>query len=245
YKQALVTAKTIEGEDKLAALRLRDAERSLDELRADLARTVVRAPRDGIVLSCPVKEGMNVLAGTELCTIGTTDRLVVELPVDQVDIVRVKKGQKATITHEGLPGVKIPGEVCAVPPQAVELGGERVFPVQIVLDNREGFLRPGMTVDAEIVTAHLKGVLTVPLLAVLEEEDKNGEVQRFVFRVEQGKAVKTKVVVGLTSENEAEIKEGLVEGDLYVAGDYETILHLKDGTGVKEKKKAAGGADGK
>ena len=240
YQQALVSAKTLEGEEKLAALRLRDAERTLDELREDLAKTRVRAPRAGIVLSCPVKEGMNVLAGTELCTIGTTDRLVVELPVDEVDIARVKKDQKATITHEGLPGVKILGEVSAIPPQAVEVGGERVFPVKIALANQEGLLRPGMSVDVDIVTDHLTNVLTVPLLAILEEEDKKGEVQKFIFLVKEGKAVKTRVVVGLTSESEAEIREGLAEGDAYVAGDYETILHLKDGARVKEKKKAEG-----
>ncbi|MCL6614316.1 MAG: efflux RND transporter periplasmic adaptor subunit [Firmicutes bacterium] len=238
HQQAIVSAKAVEGEEELAALRLRDAEGNLAELRQDLARTMVRAPRDGIVLSCPAKAGMSVPAGAELCTIGTTRRLVVELPVDEVDIAQLKKGQKATITHEGLPGVKIPGEVSAIPPQAVERGGERVFPVEIAIDNTEGLLHPGMSVDTEIVTNHLTGVLTVPLLAILEEENAEGEIERFIFLVREGKAVKTRVIIGASNESEAEIREGLAEGDAYVSGDYETILRLKDGSSVREKKRA-------
>ena len=236
YQGALLTVKGVEAEERTVSLKRRDAERNLAELRADLARTVVRAPRDGIVLSCPVKAGMSVPAGTALCAIGATRRLVVELPVNEVDIVQVRKGQKATITHEGLPGVKIPGEVETIPPQALESGGERVFPVKILIDNTGGFLRPGMTVDTEIVTNHLAGVLTVPLLAILEEENAEGDMERYIFRVREGKAVKTRIVIGASNESEAEIRQGLAEGDAYVAGDYETILRLKDGSSVREKK---------
>lgn len=206
----------------------------LSNARQDLDRTKVRATRSGVVLYCPVEEGMTVAPGTELCEIGELSKLVVELPVDEIDITQIKLGQPATITQEGLPDLKLTGSVIEIAPQAVQNQGENVFPVKIRIDNSSGLLRSGMSVDTEIVTNDLKNVLTVPLLAVLEEEH-NGKTEKYLFKVIDGKAVKTKITAGFSSDSDLEVLGGIREGDTYVSGDYETILHLKDKTAVRQR----------
>lgn len=236
--QAILSDKTDEGREKLLRLKLKDAQRSLAEAQEELAKTKVRATQSGRVLLCPVKEGMTVPAGTELCRIGRIDRLQVILPVDEIEITQVKIGQKATITHLGLPELKLTGAVEKIALQAVERGGQSVFQVEIGLSNQEDLLRPGMSVDTEILTNHLTGVLTLPLLAVLEEENEQGVAERYVFLAQDEKAVKTKITTGLSSDSAIEVTGGISEGEPFVAGDYDTILHIKDGSNIREKKES-------
>ena len=225
---------TLSQEEKQVAQSTQLAGIKLSNARLDLDRTKVRATRNGIILFCPAKEGMAVTPGTELCQIGELSKLVVELPVDEIDITQIKLGQPATITQEGLTELKLKGTVIAIAPQAVKNQNENVFPVKIRIDNSSGMLRSGMSVDTEIVTNDLKDVLTVPLLAVLEEEH-NGKTEKYLFKVIDGKAVKTKITAGFSSDSELEVLGGIKEGDTYVPGDYETILHLKDKTAVWQR----------
>ncbi|HEX7713484.1 MAG TPA: efflux RND transporter periplasmic adaptor subunit [Bacillota bacterium] len=225
---------TLSQEEKQVAQSTQLAGIKLSNARLDLDRTKVRATRNGIILFCPAKEGMAVTPGTELCQIGELSKLVVELPVDEIDITQIKLGQPATITQEGLTELKLKGTVIAIAPQAVKNQNENVFPVKIRIDNSSGMLRSGMSVDTEIVTNDLKDVLTVPLLAVLEEEHK-GKTEKYLFKVIDGKAVKTKITAGFSSDSELEVLGGIKEGDTYVSGDYETILHLKDKTAVRQR----------
>lgn len=128
------------------------------------------------------------------------------------------------------------GEVDQVALKGITKGSEIVFPVTILIDNQDGNLRPGMTVDVEIITASVGETLTIPLLALVEDEEPNGEIGKYVFKIIDDTAVKTRVKTGLSNESRVEILEGLLEGDSYVSGDYDTILHLKDGTKVRPKK---------
>lgn len=233
--QALLKSRSDDGQKKLLQLKLNDAQRKLRDAKEELAKTKVYAPQDGMILSCPVKKGMSVAMGTELCQIGNTDYLEAVLPVDEVDITQVKTGQKVTITHPGISGVEFLGTVLAIAPQAEKRGDEYVFPVKIGVENKDGRLLPGMSVDAEIETNHLSNVLTVPLLAVLEEENKNGQIVKYLFLVKDGKATKTEIETGISNDSDIEVKAGIALGDTYVSGDYETILHLKDGSSVRAK----------
>ncbi|MCL6590109.1 MAG: efflux RND transporter periplasmic adaptor subunit [Firmicutes bacterium] len=234
-EQLEAAALALEQEEKQVAQASKLAELNLSNAQEDLVRTKVRATRSGMILYCPVKEGMTAPQGTELCQIGDLRHLVVELPVDEIDITQIKIGQAATVTQEGLSELKLPGTVIEIAPQAVSVAGENVFPVKIRIDNSKGILRSGMSVDTEIITHDLRNVITVPLLAVLDEE-KNGQIEKYLFLVKEGKAVKTKIKAGFSNDSDLEVRSGLASGDIYISGDYETILHLKDKTNVREKK---------
>ncbi len=221
---------------KLVTIKREEAQLSLAAAQQELAGTRVTASRDGRVIYCPVKEGMSIVPGTFLCEIGNLETLTVEFGVDEIDISQINPEQVARITHDGLPGMEFTGSVEQVALKGITKGNECTFPVKIRIDNTMGKLRPGMTVDVEIETARVKETLTLPLLAVLEEEESIGAVGKYVFMVVDGTAVKTRVITGLSNESSIEIKEGLNEGDPYISGDYDTIIRLKDGTKVRPKK---------
>jgi HlyD family secretion protein len=224
------------GMQRLTTIKQEEARLALAAAREELAKTSIKASRDGKVLYCPVKEGTSILPGTFLCEIGNIQKLSVEFPVDEIDISQIKPGQEVKITHDGLPGMELLGEVEQVALKGITRGSEIVFPVKILIDNQDGNLRPGMTVDVEIITASVGEALTIPLLALVEDEEPTGEIGKYVFKVIDDTAVKTSVKTGLSNESRVEVLEGLLEQDSYVSGDYDTILHLKDGTKVRPKK---------
>lgn len=179
-EQLDAAALTLDQEEKQVVQASKLSELNLSNAQEDLIRTKIRASRSGMILYCPVKEGMTVAPGTELCQIGDLRRLVVELPVDEIDITQIKIGQPATVTQEGLSDLKLFGTVIQIAPQAVSVGGENVFPVKIRVDNSKEVLRSGMSVDTEIITHDLRNIVTVPLLAALDEEN-NGKTEKYLF----------------------------------------------------------------
>ncbi len=220
--------------EKMVKLKIADARRMLANAQQDLRANQIYAPRSGMILSCPVKAGMTVTPGMELCQIGELQQLVIELPVNELDITALKLGQSATITQEGMGDQKISGKVIAIAPQAENLNNENVFIVKVGLDNSAGILRSGMSVDVAIVTHQLSKVLAVSLLAVTETE-KNGKVEKYLYLIKENQAVKTKVTTGISNESEIEIKSGLKPGTTYISGDFETIQKLTDHAKIIDK----------
>ena len=93
------------GMQRLTAIKKEEAKLALAAAREELAKTRIKASRDGKVLYCPVKEGTSILPGTFLSEIGDIQKLSVEFPVDEIDISQIKPGQEVKITHDGLPGL--------------------------------------------------------------------------------------------------------------------------------------------
>jgi len=97
-----------------AALAQAGAER--DRVAAALEKTRIRAPIDGIVLKRDLREGETVVAlsPVPLARIGDISRLVVRADVDELDVSRVRAGQRAFATSDAFPGREFGGEVVAV-----------------------------------------------------------------------------------------------------------------------------------
>jgi HlyD family secretion protein len=99
-----------------------------------------------------------------------------------------------------------------------------------------------MTARARIQAESRKGVLVVPIQAIVEKKDAEGksgsssnpEGQKIVYRVEGGKARAAPVEVGLNDETRAEILSGVREGEKIAVGPYRTLKSLRDGATVTE-----------
>ncbi len=83
---------------------------------AELEKTRIRAPIDGIVLKRVLSAGETVtpLTPEPLATIGNMDRLVVRSEIDELDIARVRSGARATVRADAFPGRQFPGQVSRV-----------------------------------------------------------------------------------------------------------------------------------
>ncbi|MEO0085825.1 MAG: efflux RND transporter periplasmic adaptor subunit, partial [candidate division WOR-3 bacterium] len=166
-------------------------------------KTVIRAPISGTVAQVNIKEGETVIIGTMnnpgtvLMVIADMARMQAIVDVDETDVVRVAVGQKATVEVDALPDTSFSGTITQVgymPSAASLLSTATVkgttFEVEITLDTTAPQLRPGMNVHADIITAELDSVLTIPIQAAGRREVEGKETET-VFLVKDGKAVLT------------------------------------------------------
>jgi HlyD family secretion protein len=142
----------------------------LDQARIDLARTVIAAPSDGVVIGRDVDRGQTVAASLEAPTLFTIAQdlrqMEVHAKVDEADIGQIRVGQRASFTVDAHPGRTFSGTVEQIrkAPEVVE----NVVTYTVVLSarNPDLVLLPGMTAIIQVVVAEAKNVLTVPNAAV-------------------------------------------------------------------------------
>lgn len=234
----------------LAAARERARETRAAVASSDdaLSKTSIVSPISGRVTRVNAEEGETVVTGTMnmpgsvIMTVSDLSTIEAAVEVDESAVARVRVGQKASVKVDAFPDTELPGEVTEIADSAVKRQEVAYFPVKVrIVGSGEG-LRPGMTARARIQAESRKGVLVVPIQAIVEKKDTEGksgsssnpEGQKIVYRVEGGKARAAPVGVGLNDETRAEILSGLKEGETIAVGPYRTLKGLKEGAAVTE-----------
>ncbi len=216
---------------------LRDSiEAEIDMLKAqlamlhdDLEKTEVRAPVSGPVFEKFVEDQRVLEAGSMLLKIGDLESIEIECDVLSEEVSRVHVGNKVLISGKALQGRTLEGTVTRIYPAGFmkisSLGVEQQRVRTLIgFDNAEARLRPGTSVDVEIVTAEAVDVLAVPDRAVFRHEGGWA-----VFTVEGGRAKLTPVKVGLRNEDWAQILDGIAPETVVVS---ELKNDLEDGIRV-------------
>jgi membrane fusion protein, multidrug efflux system len=176
--------------------------RAAQELvRVRLAKHTIRAPFSGVAGLRGISVGAFVSIGAEVVSLQKIDTLKVDFSVPEVFISKVQPGQKVEITVDALgPGVHS-GTIYAIDPM-VDING-RALRVRARLPNTDGILRPGLFARV-VIKGDEQQMVMVPESAVMP---RGGE--SFVFRIEDGRAVQTKVELGIRKAGEVEIRKGL------------------------------------
>ena len=264
YTQDLVdqdSFEAIESELALAKVDLRSLQESLTQARAALdqaeellSKTRILSPIDGVVIQLDVKVGETVIAGTTnipgstMMVIADPSETLTEVQVDEADIAQVAEGQSADIFTAAYPDTPLPGTIQSIATVARQTPGQAglSFLVKILLDEQDAFtIRPGMSVRADIYTSSSEETLAVPVQAVLYDEETDEETdeddaektrseQTYVFVMEDGKAKRKDVEIGISSDSDQEIKSGLNEGDIVISGPFRVLRNLADGDEVEE-----------
>ncbi|MDR1075032.1 MAG: efflux RND transporter periplasmic adaptor subunit [Xanthomonadaceae bacterium] len=147
-----------------AAIRQQTA--STETTQVNLDRTVIRSPVDGVVLTRSIEPGQTVAASLqapELFTIAEDlGKMKIELSVDESDIGQVKAGQNVTFTADAFPNRQFTGRVDQVRLAATTASNVVTYPVIVTVDNSDGVLLPGLTVNAEIEVDKRDNVLKIP-----------------------------------------------------------------------------------
>jgi len=245
----------VESELALAKVDLRSLQESLaqasaalDQSEELLSKTRIRSPIDGVVIQVDIKVGETVIAGTTnipgstMMVVADPSETLTEVQVDEADIAQVREGQNADIFTAAYPDTPLSGTIQSIASVARQSPGQASlsFLVKILLDEQDSMtIRPGMSVRADIYTQTSEETLAVPVQAVLynedaEEEDEGKKEQTYVFVMEDGKAVRKDVEVGISSDSDQEIKSGLEEGEIVVFGPFRVLRHLNDGEEVEE-----------
>lgn len=188
----------------------------------------VKAPISGIIDARNVNLGQAVEPNTVLFHISNREQLLVIAQVYEEDLGKIKAGQDVNVHVLSYPKRIFPGKVILIEPNLDPL--TRSVNVQISLDNKEGLLKPGMFVRANVVLRLTQSALTVPNNAILEIDNAT-----FVFVKNGASYDRTVVKLGARDDNYTEIKEGLVPGDeVVIQGNRELYTLSLSGGGTKK-----------
>ena len=186
----------------------------------ETAKAGIIAEFDGIVTEVFATEGSNVAEGMNLVTLDSTEDIILKLNVNKYDIVNVEEGQSATVM---IKNKDYTGKVSRIA-RMTDKGSVGVG-VEVTLDEPDSDIILGLEAKVKITSASKENVLRIPLDAICE--DDNGT---YVFVLNNKKAVKTNIEVGVKNDDYAEVLSGISEGDIVVWND---TTELTDGMDVK------------
>jgi membrane fusion protein, multidrug efflux system len=204
---------------------MRSNEAQLERLKVRLDRTLVRAPFAGIVGQRFVSLGDYVSSDTRLVTLQTVSpqRAAFQVPERYAD--QLKLGQQVSFRVAALPGRQFTGKVDFVDP-LVKLPG-RTITVKAVVPNPRRELRSGMFIEARLATGVRPDAVVIPEDAVLPLQGAS-----FVWVVDNGKATRRQVELGVRTPGFVEIKNGIESNEQVVVGGQE---RLAEGAPVQAK----------
>jgi multidrug resistance efflux pump len=139
-----------------AKLAINQAQANLDLVDAQIAKTTITAPVDGVILTRAAEPGSVVNAGGVMLTLGRLDQLTITVYVPEDRVGEVTLGQVAQVAVDSFPGQTFNATVTFIADQAeftprnvqtVEGRKNTVFAVKLKLDNASGKLKPGMPAD--------------------------------------------------------------------------------------------------
>jgi HlyD family secretion protein len=149
------------------AIALENARLSLQRAQDALENYTITAPISGTVIEKNVKAGDNVnnIEAGALAVIYDLSYLKLEMNISELDLSKIKGGQRVDITADAIPGEVFEGRVDRVSINGTTTNGFTTYPATILLEDYGG-LNPGMNVSADIVVEEMEHVLSVPAAAV-------------------------------------------------------------------------------
>ncbi len=201
----------------------RSSAASVELLEVRLGRTVVRAPFAGVIGQRSVSLGDYVTPASELLTLQTVSPQRATFTVPERYASALKRGQRVTFQVAALPGRTFEATVDFVDP-VVSLPG-RTITVKAVASNPGGSLQAGMFIEARLATATRAAATIIP-----EEAVSPTAAAAIVWVVQDGKAIRRTVELGVRTPGFVEVTKGVDAGDQVIVGGLE---RLSEGAAVR------------
>jgi len=146
------------------------AEANLRIVQTDLSKAIIYSPIKGLVLKRSVEPGQTVAASLQAPVLFTLAedlaKMELKVDVDEADVDKVKKGQKATFTVDGYPDRIFTAQITQVRFGSKIVSGVVTYETIMNVDNSDLSLRPGMTATANIVVGKIDNSILVPNAAI-------------------------------------------------------------------------------
>jgi HlyD family secretion protein len=237
-QRARTLVSTAEAAAQASARRVEQARATLEGARDTLAKTTVRAPMDGTITAKRVED------------------VETELEVDETSVPSVKVGQEARVRVDAYPNQTFKGLVTEVGgspilPAAGSQSNAIKFKVKVQIQDPPTDVKPGLSVQADILTGFRPKALVVPIqaLVIRDRERKPGDApggsprdEEGVFLKDAGKARFQPIKTGLLGELSLEVASGLQGGETLITGPFKALRTLKPGDLVKVEEKKKDGA---
>lgn len=190
----------------------------LTEAHETLKKLYVVTPSPGIAIISrnwstgnKFQIGDQCWAGSPLIQLPDLSELKAIVRINEVDIAKITKGLKVEVKPDAFSDSIFTGSVNTVANLAINKDGSskiKVFPVEILINETNKNLLPGLTVSCRIIIDKIEDVLYVPLDAINEEGDKN-----YVYKKSGGGYNKVEVETGASNSDFIIITSGLEVGD--------------------------------
>ncbi|MFH5204797.1 efflux RND transporter periplasmic adaptor subunit [Campylobacter coli] len=201
---------------------------TLKNAQKDLGYTTITAPMDGVVINVAVDEGQTVNANQNTPTIvriANLDQMEVRMEIAEADVGKIKIGTELDFSLLSDPQKTYHAKIASIDPADTQISDSSTsssssssssnnaiyYYAKFYVANKDDFLRIGMSIQNEIVVASAKDVIAVPTYAI-----KNDAKGYYVEILQDQKAVKKYVKLGIKDSVNTQILEGLSEGELLV-----------------------------
>ncbi|MCP4663245.1 MAG: efflux RND transporter periplasmic adaptor subunit [bacterium] len=184
---------------------------------AELTRTVLRSPFDGVVAELAVEIGEYSTPAPPAVPVPPVidvidpSSIYTSAPMDEVDSARIRPGQEVRITVDSHRGDEFAGRVVRVAPYVLDVEEQnRTVEIEVEFADRDfaATLLPGTSADVEVIIERREGVLRIPTASLLEGQR--------VLELVDGRLRSHEVEVGLRNWDFVEVRAGLGEGALVV-----------------------------
>jgi HlyD family secretion protein len=186
-------------------------ELQLNQVEAELDKTIITAPFDGVVANIYIKEGQQLSAMTytnpAICLIDPSE-IKLSGVIDEIDVSKVKLGQEAVITLDALPDKEVKGRLTFISPASIVQAGVVFYKTTITLENPDEELKDGMSATAEIILEQHNDVLLIPNRAIQGSLEKP-----WVEVVTNGQTEERQISIGLSDGMYTEVLSGLEVGE--------------------------------
>jgi len=152
-------------------------------------------------------------SSTKLANITTDAVPTVKINLTEIDVPKIKIGDKATVTLDALPDKSFVGKVISVDTVGQVSSGVTTYPVLVQLNESVADILPNMAATANIILDTKTDVISVPLAAV-----QNQTTSPTVRVMKNGKVESVTVSLGLATDTDVEIINGIQEGETIVTG---------------------------
>lgn len=205
-KESGATAEEISSEEA----KVKSLKAAVDQKRAQLAKTFIVSPIEGIVTKMEARVGEIVSANAALISVISSARLEIEANVPEADVAKLQIGNMASVTLDAYGDDLIfEVEVISIDPAETIVEGVATYKTKFAFFEDDARIKPGMTADITVLANKRESVIAVPARALI-----NRDSGKFLKILIKNGLEEIRVSTGLRgSDGNIEITDGLSEGD--------------------------------
>jgi HlyD family secretion protein len=182
-----------------------------------LGYATIAAPRDGTLISRSVERGAVVIPGATLMLLSPGGEMQIVLQIDERNLSRIAIGQTARVSADAYPQSHFAATVAYINP-GIDIARASAT-VKLTVSDPPAYLRQNMTVSVDIATARRADVLSLPGDAVRDALTPSP----WVMVIENGRAVRRPVRLGLQGDQRIVILGGVAEGAQVIPATSEVV----------------------
>jgi len=208
---------------------VKSEELAIEQLEKNIAKCTISAQESGYITELPIQNTSNIVAGMSAASIQKEDTLILEAEVLTSSVPYLNKGDKVILTqklrNEDITRTGAIKEVYSFAQKGISALGLDEYRVKVIIETSDNAqaLKEGYELEAEFLAFEQENAIAVSNSSIFEAEGK-----KYVFKVENGKAVKTEIQIGHKTNTKTLIASGVNAGD--------TIVYNADTEGLTDGK---------